>query len=85
MKPMQRRDAVRIFLLAPLTLITLTGVGWSQDNANTLADKQDAANRRAAQAAKEQKEIDAAYKAELAKTKKPTGPVDPWSNVRPTK
>jgi len=86
-KPMQIRDAVRVRLLAPLTLIMLigiTGVGWSQDNANTLMDKQDSAIRKAKEAEKQQRELDAAYKATLGKTK-PAAPADPWSNVRPAK
>jgi hypothetical protein len=93
MKPIQIRDAVRLSLLAPLTLIMLTslgGVGWSQDkdpdmNPNSIAARKDAEAVRAARAAKEQEELDAAYKATLGKTKKPAGPVDPWSSVRSSK
>jgi hypothetical protein len=85
MKPMQRRHAIRTVIVAPLMLIVLSGVGWSQDNANTLAAKQDAADVRAARAAKEQQKLDAEYQATLAKKKTPAGPVDPWSGVRSAK
>jgi hypothetical protein len=67
----------------------LTGVASSQfsggsgDNANTYTEKADAARQRAAEKQKEQRELDAKYKAALDKTKAPNVAPDPWAIVRP--
>ena len=67
----------------------LTGVASSQfsggsgDNANTYTEKADAARQRAAEKQKEQRELDAKYKAALDKTKAPDVAPDPWAIVRP--
>jgi len=62
-------------------LRTFVGPG---ENANTWADKQDAAAARGATEQKKQKELDDQYKAALGRTQKPIAPSDPWGDVRPT-
>jgi uncharacterized protein YecT (DUF1311 family) len=73
-------------------LALLTGVAFAQEgraageNSNTKAAEQDSEIQRAQAEQKKQKELDAAYKAALTRTKTPTtAPSDPWGDVRPTK
>ena len=57
---------MRTFVVSTFTLLLLTGVAFSQgENANTMADKQDAAAARGAVEQKKQKELDDQYKAAL--------------------
>jgi hypothetical protein len=76
---------MRTFVVSTFTLLLLTGVAFSQgENANTMADKQDAAAARGAVEQKKQKELDDQYKAALGRAQKPIAPSDPWGDVRPT-
>jgi hypothetical protein len=76
---------MKVFAITACALLLLTGVALSQDgeNANTVAEKRDAAAHRAEQDQKKQRELDAAYNAALAKTKAPAPLIDPWGAVRP--
>jgi hypothetical protein len=77
---------MRTFVLSTFTLLLLTSVAYSQgENANTRADKQDAAARRAGLEQKKQKELDAQYKAATDRMKMPTPSADPWGDVRSDK
>jgi hypothetical protein len=73
-------------------LALLTGVAFSQEgraageNSNTKAAQQDSEILRAQGEQKTQKELDAAYKAALTRTKaSTTAPTDPWGDVRAAK
>ena len=78
---------MRTFVVSTFALLLLTSVAFSQqslgpgENANSWADKQDAAAARAAVEHQKQKELDAQYKASLGTMKKPIAPSDPF---RPT-
>jgi hypothetical protein len=76
---------MKILAISACVLVLLTGVALPQDadNANTIAEKQDAAAARARQEQKKQQELDAAYKAALKEKKAPATAVDPWGAVRP--
>jgi hypothetical protein len=76
---------MKVLAISACVLVLLTGVALSQDgeNANTIADKRDAAALRAKQEQKKQQELDAAYKAALKEKKAPATVVDPWGAVRP--
>jgi len=82
---------MKTFVVATFALLLLTGAAFSQqgreagENANTLADKQDADAYRAAQEEKKQKELDSQYKAALGRVKTPVAPPDPWADVRSAK
>jgi hypothetical protein len=79
---------MRIFIASTFALLSLTSVAFCQDgndNANTIAAKQDAAAERAAVERQKQKELDAQYKSALGGVKTPTAPSDPWGNVRSVK
>jgi hypothetical protein len=82
---------MRTFVVSTFTLLLLTSVAFPQqvrdagENPNTLVEKQDAAEARAATEEKKQKELDAQYKAALGRTKAPTAPSDPWGDVRSVK
>jgi hypothetical protein len=82
---------MRTFVASTLALLLLNSVAFSQqslgagENANTWADKQDAAAARAAIEQQKQKELDAQYKAALGRAKTPTAPSDPWGDVRSVK
>jgi len=79
---------MKVLAASTLALILLTGTAFSQqtqmprENANDLANKQDAAISRAIQAHKNQVELDAAYKATMDRKKARPAPTDPWANVR---
>jgi hypothetical protein len=80
-------------LVASACLFVLfTGVAFSQEgrasgeNSNTKAAEQDSEILRAQGEQKTQKELDAAYKAALTRTKaSTTAPTDPWGDVRAAK
>ena len=76
---------MKVLAISACVLVLLTGVALSQngENANTIADKQDAAALRARQEQKKQQERDAAYKAALKEKKAPATVGDPWGAVRP--
>jgi hypothetical protein len=80
---------MKTLIVSALALLLLTGVGFSQaaiqpgENANNVAAKMDAEAARAAQEEKKQRELDAAYKDALARTKPPPSHPDPWGTVRP--
>jgi hypothetical protein len=81
---------MRTFVVSTFTLLLLTTVAFPQgreagENPNTLVEKQDAAEARAATEEKKQKELEAQYKAALGRTKAPTAPSDPWGDVRSVK
>jgi hypothetical protein len=81
---------MRTFVVSTFTLLLLATVAFPQgreagENPNTLVEKQDAAEARAATEEKKQKELDAQYKAALGRTKAPTAPSDPWGDVRSVK
>jgi hypothetical protein len=81
---------MRTFVVSTFALLLLTSVAFPQqslgpgENANSWADKQNAAAARAAVEHQKQKELDAQYKASLGTMKKPIAPSDPWADVRPT-
>jgi hypothetical protein len=77
--------AIKVLAISACVLVSLTGVALSQDgeNANTVAEKMDAAALRAKHEQKKQQELDAAYKATLKEKKAPVAVVDPWGAVRP--
>jgi hypothetical protein len=76
---------MKVLAISACVLVSLAGVALSQDgeNANTVAQKMDAAALRARQEQKRLQELDAAYKAALKEKKAPATPVDPWGAVRP--
>jgi hypothetical protein len=82
---------MRTFVVSTAALLLLTSFAFSQqsqdsgENSNTWVEKQDTAAWRAAEERKKQKELDAQYKAALARTKMPTAPSDPWGDVRSVK
>jgi len=79
-----RTFVVRNFFLAVLTLLPLAGIAHAQgENVNTMVEKQDAAERKAAKAYMDKQELDEKYKATLQNLQAPTTPNDPWGNVRP--
>ncbi len=79
-----RTFVVRNFFLAVLTLLPLAGIAHAQgENVNTMADKQDAAERKAAKDYMEKRELDEKYKATLQNLQAPAASNDPWGNVRP--
>jgi hypothetical protein len=79
-----RTFVVRNFFLAGLTLLPLAGIAHAQgENVNTMADKQDAAERKAAKDYMEKRELDEKYKATLQNLQAPAVSNDPWGNVRP--
>jgi hypothetical protein len=80
-----KMSAPRNLALAILTLLALTGAAHAQgENANTLAAKQDAEDRRAAKAYKEKLEMDEKYQETLQNMQAPPASNDPWGAVRPT-
>jgi len=79
-----RTFIVRNFFLAMLTLLPLAGIAHAQgENVNTMTEKQDAAERKAARAYMDRLETDEKYKATLQREDVPPTPSDPWGNVRP--
>jgi hypothetical protein len=79
-----RTFVVRNFFLAGLTLLPLAGIAHAQgENVNTMVDKQDAAERKAAKDYMDKRELDEKYKATLQNLQAPAAPNDPWGNVRP--
>jgi hypothetical protein len=80
---------MKLLAISACVLVLFSGVALSQENAagenaNTVAEKLDATRARTEREQRKQQELDAAYKATLAK-KKPPAPVDPWGVVRPAK
>lgn len=79
---------MKTLVVSALALLLLTGVGFSQaaiqpgENANNVAAKMDAEAAHAKQEEKKQRELDAAYKDALARTKAPPSRPDPWGTVR---
>jgi hypothetical protein len=86
MNRVMKMSAPRNLVLAILTLLALTGAAYAQagENANTLAAKQDAEDRRAAKAYKEQQEMNEKYEETLQNQQAPAASNDPWGTVRPT-
>jgi len=82
---------MRTFVVSTFALLLLTSVAVPQqslgpgENANTWAEKQNAAAAHAAVEHQKQKELDAQYKAALGRMKKPIAPSDPWADVRTDK
>jgi len=71
---------MRTFVVSTFALLLLTSVAFPQqslgpgENANTWAEKQNAAAAHAAVEHQKQKELDAQYKAALGRMKKPIAP-----------
>ena len=69
-------------------LLLMSGTGYCQrgsisgENANTDAAAASAAASKAIQDQRNQKELDAQYKAALGRTKAPAAKADPWGSVR---
>jgi hypothetical protein len=79
-----RTFVVQNLFLAVLTLLPLAGIAHAQgENVNTMADKQDSAERKAVKAYIEKQELDEKYKATLQNLQAPPTSNDPWGNVRP--
>ena len=79
-----RNLALRNLVLATLTLLPLTGIAHAQDNANTMLEKKDSADRAAAKEYMNRLETDEKYKATLQNLQAPPTSNDPWGGVRPT-
>ena len=86
-----KRIAVRILAVSVLAIAPLSGPCFAQqgresgENANTLAAKSDVEMQKAREEAQRQSEIDAAYKAGLARQKpNAAASTDPWADVRTT-
>jgi hypothetical protein len=80
---------VKTLVASASMLVLLTGIAFAQEgraageNSNSKAAEQDSEALRAHGEQKTQKELDAAYKAALTRTKAPaTAPADPWGDVR---
>jgi hypothetical protein len=80
-----RMGVLRNLALSTFTLLALTGAAHAQgENVNTMTEKQDAEERRAAKAYMDKLELDQKYKATLQNQQAPATSNDPWGNVRPT-
>jgi hypothetical protein len=79
---------MKTFVIAVSFLLLLAATGYCQEgrtsgeNAHTDAAAAAAAASRAAQEQRNQKELDAQYRAALDRNKAPAAKTDPWGSVR---